>query len=182
MTAPVIGIAGWKKSGKTTLAVRLIEAFTRRGLKVGSIKHAHHGFRVDEGNTDSARHRQAGAQQVAIVSRLRWALIRELASEAEPDLEDVIHWLDPCDIVVVEGYKTAPIAKIEVRRTAAVSKDPICAGDPHVIAIAADHAVAEAGRLPVFALDDIEAIADFISRRLELRTSPTGSAGGHAAS
>jgi molybdopterin-guanine dinucleotide biosynthesis protein B len=167
----VIGIAGWKKSGKTTLAVRLIEAFVQRGLKVASIKHAHHGFQVDEGQADSARHRRAGARQVAIVSRLRWALIRELADEPEPDFAQVIAWLDPCDLVIVEGYKSAPIPKLEVRRSAAVSLEPLCTGDPNVLAVAADHA-ADAGGLPVFPLDDIPAIADFIAERLGLTAGP----------
>ena len=74
-SAPVIGIAGWKKSGKTTLAVRLIEEFTRRGLEVATVKHAHHNFQIDDAETDSARHRRAGAAQVAVVSAKRWALI-----------------------------------------------------------------------------------------------------------
>ena len=77
-TVPVIGIAGWKKSGKTTLVARLIEEFTRRGLKVASVKHAHHDFQIDDEETDSARHRRAGAAQVAVVSAKRWALIGEL--------------------------------------------------------------------------------------------------------
>ena len=75
---PLIGIVGWKKSGKTTLCVRLIEEFTRRGFRVASVKHAHHAFQIDDGETDSARHRRAGAYQVAIVSPVRWALVREL--------------------------------------------------------------------------------------------------------
>src|SRR5436190_18298173 len=117
---PVIGIAGWKKSGKTTLVVRLIEEFTRRGLKVASIKHAHHNFQIDDAETDSARHRLAGAAQVAIVSRHRWATVRELRGEPEPELLEVISWLDPCDLVLVEGYKFSSIPKIEVRRSAAL--------------------------------------------------------------
>ena len=93
---PVIGIAGWKKSGKTTLVVRLIEEFTRRGLKVATVKHAHHNFQIDDDETDSARHRRAGAAQVAIVSAKRWALIGELGRCARsPILAEVIAWLGP---------------------------------------------------------------------------------------
>ena len=160
-STPVIGIAGWKKSGKTTLVVRLIEEFTRRGLKVASVKHAHHNFQIDDAETDSARHRRAGAAQVAVVSAKRWALIRELSGAPEPDLADVIAQLGPCDLVIVEGYKSAAIPKIEARRSAASSRKMLADGDPNVIAIAADHACDGAGR-PVFALDDIAAIADFI--------------------
>ncbi len=167
--APMIGIAGWKKSGKTTLAVRLIEEFTRRGLRVASIKHAHHAFQIDDGDTDSARHRRAGARQVGIVSASRWALVTELAGSPEPDFPDVVAALDPCDLIIVEGYKSAPIPKIEARRTAAFEHTPLADSDPNVIAIAADHAVA-AAVIPVFALDDVAAIADFIAARLGIAT------------
>lgn len=160
---PIIGIAGWKKSGKTTLAVRLIEEFTRRGLKVASVKHAHHAFQVDDGQTDSARHRRAGAQQVAIVSKRRWAVISELGGAPEPNFEEVIAWLEPCDLIVVEGYKSAPVPKIEARRLQSMTKRPLAAEDPMVIAIASDHPVRDA-KLPVFSLDDIVVIADFIER------------------
>lgn len=158
---PVIGIVGWKKSGKTTLVVRLVEEFTRRGLSVATIKHAHHAFQIDDAETDSARHRRAGAGAVAIVSAERWALVSELKGAPEPALEDVIARLGPRDLILVEGYKAAAIPKIEVRRTASRSTEPLATADPHVIAIAADFEVARA-RLPVFALDDVAAIAEFI--------------------
>lgn len=165
---PVIGIAGWKKSGKTTLVVRLIEEFTRRGLRIGSVKHAHHSFQIDDGETDSARHRRAGAAQVAIVSSRRWALVHELADAPEPELEEVIARLGPCDLIIVEGYKSAPIPKIEVRRTAAFSRDTLADKDPNIIAVVADHAVDGRG-LPVFGLDDITAVADFIASAVGIR-------------
>ena len=176
---PIIGIAGWKNSGKTMLVVRLVEEFTRRGLKVASVKHAHHGFQVDEGETDSARHRRAGAQQVAIVSSRRWAMIRELGEEPEPSFEEVISWLDPCDLIIVEGYKSAPIQKIETRRLESTTKRPLAVEDPMVIAIASDHPVEDAA-LPVFSLDDIQAIADFIDKSIgplgKLREAEAGAA------
>jgi len=159
---PVIGIAGWKKSGKTTLAVRLIAEFTRRGLKVATVKHAHHAFQIDEAETDSARHRRAGASQVAVVSAKGWALSAELEGAPEPELAEVVAWLEPCDLVIVEGYKGAPIPKLETRRRQALGSKPLVEADANVIAIAADHAADGAGR-PVFALDDIAAIADFIA-------------------
>lgn len=168
---PVIGIVGWKKSGKTTLVVRLIEEFTRRGLSVATVKHAHHAFQIDDAETDSARHRRAGAAGVAIVSADRWALINELKGAPEPALEEVLARLGPRDLILVEGYKAAAIPKIEVRRTASASKEPLAATDPHVMAIAADFEVKEA-RLPVFALDDIAAIADFIVRTLKVAGRP----------
>ncbi len=165
---PVIGVAGWKKSGKTTLTVRLVEEFTRRGFHVATVKHAHHKFQVDESDADSARHRRAGAGQVAVVSPERWAIIKELGPAPEPDLADVLMMLDPCDLIIVEGYKSAPILKIEARRTASFTSKPLASEDPFVVAVASDHPT-EAGSLPRFDLDDIERIADFAASRLGLK-------------
>ena len=162
---PVIGIVGWKKSGKTTVVEKLIVEFTRRGLKVASVKHAHHNFQIDDADTDSARHRRAGAGQVAIVSGSRWAIVTELGSAPEPGLLDVLQKLEPCDLVIVEGYKSAPIPKIEARRREGRAGPSLAARDPRVIAIASDHQIAEGG-LPRFALDDIAAIADFITQSM----------------
>lgn len=158
---PLIGIAGWKKSGKTTLAVRLVEEFTQRGFRVATVKHAHHEFQVDDGETDSARHRRAGAGQVAIVSAKRSAVITEHVDQPEPNFKEVIRWLEPADLIIVEGYKSAAIPKIEARRQAAKTNTPLADDDPLVIAIAADQEIANTP-LPVFSLDDISAIASFI--------------------
>lgn len=165
---PVIGIAGWKHSGKTTLVERLIAEFTRRGLKVATVKHAHHDFRIDDEATDSARHRRAGAAQVAIVSSSRWAIVTEPRDAAEPSLQDVLDKLEPCDLILVEGYKTAPIPKIEARRRQGRAGPPLADAHPMVIAIASDHEIADS-TLPRFALDDITAIADFILKTVGAR-------------
>jgi molybdopterin-guanine dinucleotide biosynthesis protein B len=162
---PVIGIAGWKKSGKTTLVTRLVAELAGRGLKVATVKHAHHEFQIDDAETDSARHRRAGAAQVAIVSARRWAVVSELRGAPEPSLDEVIAHLGPCDLVIVEGYKRAPIPKIEARRRASVRASPLADTDPNVVAIAADHPVEGRG-LPVFSLDDVAAIADFVVERV----------------
>lgn len=164
---PVIGIAGWKKSGKTTLVTRLIAELTARGLRVATVKHAHHAFQIDDAETDSARHRRAGAGQVAIVSARRWAVVSELQGSPEPTLDEMIARLEPCDLIVVEGYKSAPIPKIEVRRSAATRQAPLAGTDPHFIAIAADHPVDGQG-LPAFSLDDVAGIAEFIVRTLDV--------------
>jgi molybdopterin-guanine dinucleotide biosynthesis protein B len=161
-TVRVLGIAGWKNSGKTTLAARLIAELTRRGLRVAAVKHSHHDIELDAEGTDSARLAQAGAHQVAVVSPARWGMRHEIArGDKEPDLSEVIAALGPADIVLVEGYKRAAISKIEVRRTEARSHEPLAGADPLVVAIAADHMV-EAAPCPVFALDDIASIAEFI--------------------
>jgi molybdopterin-guanine dinucleotide biosynthesis protein B len=171
-STPVIGIAGWKKSGKTTLVTRLIAELTRRSLRIATVKHAHHAFQIDAAGTDSARHRRAGAGQVAIVSRDRWAMVKELEGAPEPDLAEVIAWLEPCDLVIVEGYTLSSLPKIEVRRSDAASREPLAGKVPNVIAIAADHAVSDAHGLPTFALDDVAAIADFILATAERGARP----------
>jgi molybdopterin-guanine dinucleotide biosynthesis adapter protein len=158
---PLIGIVGWKNSGKTTLVTGLVKELTGRGLSIATIKHAHHAFQIDDGDTDSARHRRAGAAQVAVVSPVRWAVVQELGTKPEPSLEDIIARLSPCDLIVVEGYKKAPIRKIEVRRSASLETRPLAESDPNVVAIAADHAVRKTP-LPVFSIDDVRGLADFI--------------------
>jgi molybdopterin-guanine dinucleotide biosynthesis adapter protein len=163
----VIGVAGWKNSGKTTLVTRLVAELTRRGFRIATVKHAHHNFQIDDAETDSARHRRAGAVQVAVVSARRWAVVRELAGEPEPSLQEMIARLDPCDLVIVEGYKAAPILKIETRRSAGVRETPLADADPNVVAVAADHACEAAGR-PVLALDDVAGIADLLVETMAL--------------
>lgn len=159
---PVFGIAGWKNSGKTGLVVRLVSEFTRRGYRISTIKHAHHDFDIDKPGADSFRHREAGAHEVTIVSGTRFAIMHELRGEAEPTLPEILDRIAPADLVLVEGYKREPIPKIEARRLDARSREPLAALDPHIVAIAADHPVADPG-LPVFDLDDTAAIADFIA-------------------
>ena len=164
MTAPkVFGIAGWKNSGKTGLAVRLVTEFTRRGYKISTIKHAHHDFDIDKVGADSYRHRQAGAHEVTIVSGTRYAIMQELRGAPEPAFEEILARLAPCDLVLIEGYKREPIPKIEARRLEAANRTPLGPDDPHIAAIAADHPVTDTA-LPVFDLDDTAAIADFITK------------------
>ena len=163
----IFGIAGWKNSGKTGLAVRLVTELSARGYKVSTIKHAHHDFDIDKVGADSWRHREAGAHEVTIVSGTRYAIMHELRGTPEPTLDEVLARLAPCDIVLIEGYKREPVPKIEARRTEAANRTPLAPTDPHIRAIAADHAV-EGESLPVFDLDDTLAIADFILATLDL--------------
>lgn len=167
MTNPVFGVTGWKNSGKTTLVTRLVTEFTRRGFTVSTVKHAHHDFDIDKPATDSFRHREAGASEVMIVSGNRWALMHELRGDEEPALEQALQRLSPCDLVLVEGYKREGHPKIEARRKAAGRQDPLASGDRSILAVAADHA-AESGALPLFNLDDVSGIADFIEGKLSL--------------
>lgn len=167
----VLGVTGWKNSGKTTLVERLVAEMVRRGYRISTVKHAHHEFDIDKPGTDSFRHRQAGAREVAIVSSRRWALMHELAEEAEPPLEAVLARLAPCDLVIVEGYKRENHPKIEVRRLDARERTPLRASDPTIVAVAADHALPDEA-LPVFDIDDIAAIADFAERYCKASNGP----------
>jgi len=167
--ARVIGIVGWKNSGKTTLVERLIAELSRRGLRIASIKHAHHSFDIDHAGTDSDRHRRAGAGEVLVISRRRWAMIGELDGIPEPPLTEVLGWFSHADLILVEGYKSEPIPKIEVRRTGASHGPPLTGTDPQVIAVAADSSAETHGR-PLLALDDFAAIADFIMAWAGLRS------------
>ena len=163
MTQRILGITGWKNSGKTTLTERLVAELVRRGWKVSTVKHAHHDFDIDKEGADSFRHRAAGATEVAVVSGRRWALMHELRDEAEPDLAAILQRMAPADIVIVEGYKREGHRKIEARRRGAKSREPLSPNDTNIIAVAADHPQ-PAENLPVFDLDDIAAIADFAER------------------
>jgi len=160
MTAQrVFGVTGWKNSGKTTLVERLVAEFVRRGWTVNTVKHAHHDVDIDQPGTDSARHRAAGATEVALVGGLRYAIMRE---QGEPSLSQVLERLSPADIVLIEGYKREPHQKIEVR---AGRGEPMAASDPAIVAIAAD-TPSDGTDLPWFRRDDVAAIADFIAGRL----------------
>lgn len=173
MTQKIFGIAGWKNSGKTGLAVRLVEEFTRRGYRISTIKHAHHDFDIDKVGADSYRHRQAGAHEVTIVSGTRYAIMHELRGAPEPSFEEILARLAPCDLVLIEGYKREPIPKIEARRLEAARRDPLAPEDPHIVAIAADHEVEDAAGLAVFDLNDTIAIADFVARTVDLGAPPS---------
>jgi molybdopterin-guanine dinucleotide biosynthesis protein B len=156
----MFGFAGFSGSGKTTLIEKLIPLLVARGLRVSLIKHAHHAFDVDQPGKDSYRHREAGCAEVAVSSSRRWVLMHELRGAPEPSLAELVGNLSPCDLVLVEGFKREAIPKLEVHRAANKGAEWIAPYDPHIVAIATDAPVES--RLPVFGLDDIEAIAVFV--------------------
>ncbi len=160
----VIGVAGFKNAGKTTLVEKLVAELTTRGHRISTVKHAHHSFYIDHEGRDSFRHRKAGASEVAVVSRHRWAVIHELRSEEEPSLDDILAKLAPCDLVIVEGYKRDCHDKIEVRNLA-LDHPKLAGDDATVVAIAANGAVPEAP-VPVFGRDDVAALASFIEQHM----------------
>jgi molybdopterin-guanine dinucleotide biosynthesis protein B len=168
VSAPVFGVTGWKNSGKTTLVTKLVAEFTRRGLAVATAKHAHHAFDIDKPGTDSFRHREAGAREVMIVSGARWALMHELRDEDEPSLEEALQHISPCDLILIEGYKRAGHPKIEARRQETSDKQQLARDDASILAVAADFETDPSGR-PLFDLDDVTGIADFIATTLSLQ-------------
>jgi molybdopterin-guanine dinucleotide biosynthesis protein B len=164
-----IGVIGYSNAGKTTLIERLIPRLRARGLAVAAIKNAHHGFDMDRPGKDSYRYRSAGAGQVLIATGLRWALLTETPAVAA-SLEDLLGKLAPCDIVIIEGFKSeGRIPRIEVRRLSS-TEPSLFPHDPNVIAIAADVPVPEAAvrGLPVLDLNDVANIEAFVVHHLEL--------------
>ncbi|MEO8310151.1 MAG: molybdopterin-guanine dinucleotide biosynthesis protein B [Caldimonas sp.] len=159
----VIGFCGYSGSGKTTLVEQLIVRLRLAGQRVSVVKHAHHEFDIDHVGKDSWRHRQAGAFEVVIASNRRLAKIREYPALEEPGVDQLIAELEECDWALVEGFKHAPLPKIEVWR-AATGKRVQYPEDPYVMAIATDSeaALPAPTGLPVFHLDDVDGVASFI--------------------
>jgi molybdopterin-guanine dinucleotide biosynthesis protein B len=161
----IFGFAGWSGSGKTTLVEKLIPRFVQRRLRVSLIKHAHHHFDVDTPGKDSYRHRQAGASEILVTSSRRWVLMHELRGTQEPCFDEQVKRISPCDLLLVEGFKFAPIPKLEVWRQE-TGEALLHPNDPHIVALATDAKVET--KLPVLDLNDDAAIARFILRHLAL--------------
>jgi molybdopterin-guanine dinucleotide biosynthesis adapter protein len=157
----VIGIAGWSGAGKTTLISRVIPYLRQQGLRISVIKHAHHDFDVDIPGKDSWVHRQSGAEEVLVSSANRWVLMHELRGVEEPKLPELLQKMSPVDLVVIEGFKSQPIRKIEVHRKVN-SKPLLFPGDPAIAGIAADTTLETT--LPVAHLDDIPAVAAMMQK------------------
>jgi molybdopterin-guanine dinucleotide biosynthesis protein B len=155
----VLGLVGWSGSGKTTLLVALLPLLRARGLRVSTVKHAHHGFDMDRPGKDSHRHRQAGAHEVLVAGAGRWALLHEVAG-AEPALPDLLARLDPVDLVLVEGFKSHPFPKLEVHRPS-LGKPPIWPSQPDVVAVATDTAGLDCSRI-VLPLDAPDRVAEWL--------------------
>ena len=159
----IIGLAGWSGSGKTTLITKLIPRLIARGVLASTLKHAHHGFDLDQPGKDSFFHRTAGATEVIISSAKRWAILHELREEPEWNLRSLVAKMSPVDLVLVEGFKRDAFPKLEIHR-AANNKPLIHPEDPHIVAIASDIALPQA-KVPVIDLNDIETIADLLLAR-----------------
>jgi molybdopterin-guanine dinucleotide biosynthesis protein B len=161
----ILGIVGRQNSGKTTLITLLVPALKALGLRVSTVKHSHHGFEIDTPGKDTFRHRESGAEEVMFASNKRWVLMREIGEGAEPALEDLIAHMTPVDLVLVEGFKTLPLAKIEVR--APENTEPtLQSEDDHVVAVVGDQRPEIS--VPTFGRDHIDPIATFIAGRVAL--------------
>lgn len=160
----IFGFAGWSGSGKTTLIEKLIPRLVGRGLRVSLIKHAHHSFDVDTPGKDTYRHRQAGASEILATSSRRWVLMHELRGAREPSFDEQVKRISPCDLLLVEGFKFAPIPKLEVWRKE-TGEALLHPNDPHIVAVASDAKVQT--NLPLLDLNDDAAIALFIMNFLK---------------
>ena len=110
----IIGIVGWKNTGKTFFVSKIIKKLKSKNYRIASIKHAHHTFDIDHPNTDSYIHRISGSSQVIISSSKRWAQINEIENQNEKKLDELISEISETDIVIVEGYKNENHPKIEI--------------------------------------------------------------------
>jgi molybdopterin-guanine dinucleotide biosynthesis protein B len=160
----VIGFAGFSGSGKTTLIEALIPALKSRGLRVSVVKHAHHAFDMDHAGKDTFRHREAGAFEVVVASSKRLALLREFEQNAVMTVHQLIAQLyDGVDWVLVEGFKTSDLQKIEVWRES-TGKAALYASDPYIVAIATDTPapIRQGTQRPVLDLGSPEAVAQWL--------------------
>ncbi len=164
---PVLGFAAYSGTGKTSLLVKLLPLMKLQGLRVAMIKQTHHDFEIDKPGKDSFELRKAGADQVLLSSERRCAVITEYCEQRVPDLPALIDQLDldNIDLVMVEGFKHLPFAKIELHRPA-LGRKLIFPDDSSVIAVASDSGL-ETGDLPLLNINEPEEVAGFINRWLD---------------
>jgi molybdopterin-guanine dinucleotide biosynthesis protein B len=169
-TVPLVGLAAFSGTGKTTLLRRLLPLLAAQGLRVGVVKHAHHDFDTDIPGKDSYELRRAGATQMLVASRRRWALVTELAGEREPRLDALLAQLDSnaLDLILVEGFKAEHFPKIELHRPQ-LGHPLLCLADRSIIAVATDAPLAVEPGVPVLDLNRPEEIAAFILHTLAAR-------------
>lgn len=171
LNIPILGFAAYSGTGKTTLLEALLPKLTEAGLRIGMLKHAHHNFDVDKPGKDSYRLRKAGASQMLIASRNRYALMTE-TPEAEAEFEYLLTRFDEdkLDVVLVEGCKNIAFPKIELHREE-VGKPWLYPNDENIIAIASDSAELDS-ELPQMNINDLEAIAQFVIQYVQEAKAP----------
>ncbi|CAI2314180.1 Molybdopterin molybdenumtransferase [Vibrio parahaemolyticus] len=171
LNIPILGFAAYSGTGKTTLLEALLPKLTEAGLRIGMLKHAHHNFDVDKPGKDSYRLRKAGASQMLIASRNRFALMTE-TPEAEAEFEYLLTRFDEdmLDVVLVEGCKNIAFPKIELHREE-VGKPWLYPNDENIIAIASDGGELDS-ELPQMNINDLEAIAQFVIQYVQEAKAP----------
>lgn len=159
---PLLAIAAWSGTGKTTLLRKLIPELRARGIRPGLIKHTHHNMDIDKPGKDSYELRKAGAAQTLVASQQRWALMVETPEEPELNLAYLVSRMDAStlDMVLVEGFKHEPVAKILLFREGCGHSSEELAMDEFVIAVASD--VPLPVDVPSLDINDIQQIADFV--------------------
>jgi molybdopterin-guanine dinucleotide biosynthesis adapter protein len=164
---PVVGIAAYSGTGKTTLLKKILPMLRARGLRVAVVKHAHHSFDTDVPGKDSYELRKAGATQMLVASRHRWALVAETGDASEPRLEELLARLDQreLDLILVEGFKAEEFPKIELHRPS-LGHPLLCVLDPSIVAVASDAPLAPAPSIPVVDLNQPAQIVDVILRTM----------------
>ncbi|GAB4348413.1 MAG: hypothetical protein Kow006_09090 [Gammaproteobacteria bacterium] len=168
MNKPVLGIAAYSGTGKTTLLTKVIPLLRERGVRVAVIKHAHHKLEIDTPGKDSYELRRAGAHQMLVASRHMWALMKETPGQEEPELDELVQKLelDQIDLVLVEGFKQGRFPKIELHRPA-TGRPLIFPDDASIIAVATDDELALPTELPILDMNRPAEIADFVCQFLE---------------
>lgn len=157
----IIGITGWKNSGKTTLVCKLVSHFKEYGYSVSTIKHTHHHVEFDQPKKDSFKHREAGAQEVILASHNRWAMFHE--QEEEIGLEAILPKLAPVDVLLIEGFKNHDHPKIQVYR-GRENEELLIGKKNNIVAIATDDPTVKGLSVPVLDLNDVQQIAEFIQQ------------------
>ncbi len=167
MKPDIITIIGKSNSGKTTLIEKLISTLAQKGYKIGSVKHAHHGFEIDTPGKDSWRHKNAGASATLVISPDQTALIKD---DKTDDLKRMYTYLPDVDMILAEGFKSFDLPKIEIFRKDGEHKTPIALNDDLLIAFVTD--TDHTPPVPIFDLDNINGIVNFLETNYLIRTTP----------
>lgn len=155
----VVAFIGRSNSGKTTLIEKLLPEITRRGYRVGTLKHTHHDIDLGNKKKDSNRHKNAGATMAVVASP---SIVSMVKSWHNPTFMDLLHQFAGMDLVIVEGYKTEDLTKIEVHYSG-THKEPLNLPEQEIVAVASDQP--DPRKVRQFGLDDITSLADFIEAR-----------------